>query len=101
MVALTDATAEVKSTLEGLPEAQKKALVREVLEANSSWIQTSNKAKLILWLNLIVGVLIVAVVAMVIALQMTSMDADATAAWVVATAALTGIFGLFAKSPTA
>jgi len=101
MVTLNAEAVNVQSALEDLPAAQKKALVQEVLEANPAWIPTTNKAKTTLWLTLIIGVLLVAIVAMLVALQMTSADADATAAWVVATAALTGIFGLFAKSPTA
>ncbi|HET9128651.1 MAG TPA: hypothetical protein VFN73_11265 [Propionibacteriaceae bacterium] len=99
---MTDTFTAAKQTLSAAPPAEQKQLIQQVLEANPSWIPGNDAQKTRLWLALILGVLVVAVVAIAAAVVLDfKSQADTTAAWSIATAAVAGLLGLFAKSPTA
>jgi hypothetical protein len=57
----------------------------------------------LIWLSLIIGVLVVALasIAAAVTLVLTGHSDFANGAWPIATAAVAGVVGLFAKSPTA
>ncbi|MDL9978491.1 hypothetical protein [Microbacterium candidum] len=63
---------------------------------------TDNREKMLLWMTLIIGVLVIALASIVAAVVLILQNkADlASGAWPIATAAVAGIVGLFAKSPT-
>lgn len=59
--------------------------------------------RVLIWLALIIGVLVVALasIAAAVTLILTGHSDFANGAWPIATAAVAGVVGLFAKSPTA
>jgi steroid 5-alpha reductase family enzyme len=64
---------------------------------------TSEADRMKLWMTLIIGVLVIALASIVAAVVLILMGKSdlASGAWPIATAAVAGIVGLFAKSPTA
>ena len=64
---------------------------------------TSESDRMKLWMTLIIGVLVIALASIVAAVVLILMGKSdlASGAWPIATAAVAGIVGLFAKSPTA
>jgi hypothetical protein len=64
---------------------------------------TSDVDRTKLWMTLIVGVLVIALasIAAAVTLVLVGKPDLASGAWPIATAAVAGIVGLFAKSPTA
>jgi len=101
MSILSTEALDAKNSLDALPAEQQKTIVQQVLEANPDWIPATEEAKVTLWRTMLIGVIIVGVVAVFGGIFLAANTLDATAAWVLATAAITGMIGLFAKSPTA
>lgn len=100
---LTQAGDSAKSMLEQAPESDRKQIVQEALTANPSWIPERSADKTKLWLALIVGAIVVAVVAMAagVVLSLYGVGDMGVASWPIASAAMAGLIGLFAKSTTA
>lgn len=92
-----------ETELNRLPGEEQREIVARALEANPSWIPSDDSSKTALWMTLIVGVLLVALSSIAAAVILVAIGEGelATAAWPIATAAVAGIVGLFAKSPTA
>jgi len=63
---------------------------------------TTEHDRMLLWMTLIIGVLVVAIasIAAAVTLVIVGKPDLAAGAWPIATAAVAGIVGLFAKSPT-
>ncbi|MGO4592759.1 hypothetical protein AB4Z18_02960 [Leifsonia sp. 2TAF2] len=100
MSALSVAGSGALDAVNALPDADKKAVVDQVHEANPGLFPNTERAKFWLWLTMLIGVLVLGIISVLAALLLSGSKGDATPAWVLATAALTGVIGLFVKSPT-
>ncbi|WP_344376071.1 hypothetical protein [Agromyces tropicus] len=91
-----------KTDVSLMSPADQKDVVDRIRTANPSLIPTGDTSKTALWLSLIIGVLVVALAAIAAAviLVISGSGELAAAAWPIATAAVAGTVGLFAKSPT-
>lgn len=91
-----------KQSLAAASVDEQKQIVREVTEANPGLLPTVSADKARLWMALIIGVLVVAVIAIAGAVILSVMGhaETASASWPIASAAIAGLLGLFAKSPT-
>ena len=71
--------------------------------ADAAALPRKSADRVLIWLALIIGVLVVALasIAAAVTLILTGHSDFANGAWPIATAAVAGVVGLFAKSPTA
>ncbi|WP_156138600.1 hypothetical protein [Microbacterium mangrovi] len=71
--------------------------------ADPAALPRKSSDRAMIWLALIIGVLVVALasIAAAVTLILTGHSDFANGAWPIATAAVAGVVGLFAKSPTA
>ncbi len=99
---MSDDLRTIKASILATSDEDQKQIVDSVLAVNPDFIPQSSRDRARLWLTLIIGVLAVAVLAMAAAVILTVLGRadNAAAAWPIATAALGGLLGLFAKSPT-
>jgi hypothetical protein len=86
--------------MESLPPEEKQAAVREVLTANPGLIPGEDRYKTQLWLALLGGLFLLALVAIICAVVLATKDKDATALVALASAVVAGVIGLFANPPT-
>lgn len=71
--------------------------------ADLAGLPRKSSERTLIWLALIIGVLVIALasIAAAVTLILTGHSDFANGAWPIATAAVAGVVGLFAKSPTA
>jgi hypothetical protein len=74
-----------------------------VHQADLAGLPHKSSERTLIWLALIIGVLVIALasIAAAVTLILTGHSDFANGAWPIATAAVAGVVGLFAKSPTA
>lgn len=96
----TNAESLVEEFQNMTPEGQR-LFASGIRNANPDLFPQNDHARMILWTVLIVGVLIVALAAVAAGIALSAMGHSdtAAAAWALATAAIAGVLGLFAKSP--
>ena len=83
-----------------LPAGEKKAAAEAFREANPDLFPDGDKYRTLLWMTLIVGLILVAVVALVVAGVLVAKGKDSAVAIGVVTAVVAGLIGLFSQSPT-
>ena len=98
MVVLTQ---QAESTFNTLSENDKQAVVQAAVEANPSWIPDDVASKRKIWMALIVGMLVLAAIAIVAAVVLTLSGKEFNSVLLIASAVVAGLLGLFAKSPAA
>ena len=92
---------QIVQAVEALPPDERKAVVKEVLTANPGMITGGDRYRTQLWLTLLGGLFLLALVAIICAVVLATEDKDATALVALASAVVAGVIGLFSNPPTA
>ena len=100
MASLSTQGNDALQALTQLPAGEAKAVVDTAAEANPGLIPGGDVGKIVLWCVLLTGVFIIAIIALLGAIQ-GDPARDAAPLYVITTAVVSGALGLFAKSPTA
>lgn len=87
-------------TVRALSADDKKAAAEAFRAANPDLFPGGDKYRAMLWMTLIVGLILVALVALVVAGILVAKGKDSAVAIGVVTAIVAGLIGLFSKSPT-
>jgi hypothetical protein len=99
MAVLSQNSSTALAALQGLSDDQQVAVVEEAAAANPALVPAGDEAKVKLWRYLLIGLFIIAAFSIAGAIILAVNNLDATAAWVLATAVVTGSLGLFSRSP--
>ncbi|UFN45820.1 hypothetical protein [Nocardioides okcheonensis] len=99
-VAAVDQASQAMDTVRALPAQEKKAATDAFRQANADLFPGGDKYRTQLWLTLIVGLIVVAIIALITAGVLVAKDKDSAMAIGVVTAIVAGLIGLFSKSPT-
>lgn len=91
-MAMSAEASAAKDRVAGLDVKEKKAVVREL---NAEIFPTGEGSRTLIWVILIVGLLAIAIVALIVA----SSEKNSDAYLAVTTLVIGGIIGLFSKSP--
>ena len=83
-----------------LAPAEKKKVVEETMAANPELFPSGDRYKTQLWLTLLGGLFLLALVAIICAVVLATEDKDATALVALASAVVAGVIGLFSNPPT-
>jgi hypothetical protein len=95
MAALSDKARSAKAQIEALPKDEQQVVVAQL---NEALFPSTDKYRLVVWLVLLIDAFAVAIVALILAARLS--DTKDPAAYIaVASAAVAGVLGLFAKSP--
>lgn len=86
--------------LDNLTPEEARRVLEEYRENKPAGFPDSEDNRYNLWRILLIGVMVIAVAGVVVGTILAVNKLDATAAWVLATAATTGVLALFSKSPT-
>ena len=100
MAALSTEGQQALYATSNLAQDEKRQVVEEILTANPDLWPTGDKNKTILWITLLGGLFLLALVAIICAVVLAMDDNDATALVALATAVVAGVIGLFSNPPT-
>ena len=100
MAALSNEGRQALDMTASLPEAEQKQVVAEMVAANPGLLPSGDKYKTQLWLMLLGGLFLLALVAIVSAVVLATNNKGTTALISLASAVVAGTIGLFANPPT-
>lgn len=100
MYVMTDEGKQAVQQIENLSADEKAAAVKQVLHANPGMLPTSDKHKAILWVTLLGGLFLIALVAIGCGVLLAMNNEDSTALLAIASAVVAGAIGLFSNPPT-
>jgi len=101
MASLSTAAHDAFKQVNDLGDDDKKSAAQALLEANPDLFPKSDKARLRIWLTLVIGLFVLAITAVIASTVLALNGKDFSAVISLGTAVVGGLVGLFAKSPTA
>ena len=84
---------------DALSDHEKRVIVAQVLEANPELLPQHERTKGMLWMTLLVGLFLIAVLSIIVAAVLIVNGVDSAPMLVVVGAVVAGVIGLFSKSP--
>ena len=100
MAALSQDGEQALFTTSRLPHDEQRKIVEELVTANPGLIPSGDKYKTQLWLMLLGGLFLLALVAIICSVVLATNDKGTTALISLASAVVAGVIGLFANPPT-
>lgn len=85
--------------VEALPAEEKKAAVEKIMTANEGLFPQKDKNRTMIWMTLLIGLFLLGLAALIGTVYLAHSDKDYAAIIALGTAIVSGVIGLFAKSP--